>query len=561
MRRRLIHTAAITCLSGLFNVVSAQRLPELHRPLDIPLTLSANFAELRPNHFHSGLDFKTESRTGLPVRSVADGYVSSIEVSPVGFGRAVYVTHPSLGLTTVYGHLEAFSPKIDKIVRDEQYRRETFSIDMEFIPGSVPVRGGEVIGLSGNAGSSGGPHLHFDIRETAGGDPLDPMPYFKEYITDREPPYVKGVALYPAEGKGTVDGKSTPSYKKAGAVFYAWGKVYPAVDANDAMTGTSNVYGVKHLALYVDGKCVFGRTLERFPLGRTRAINTLVNYDDLVRTGRWWQWTRIPASRPLPGIIGATVADGAVIIDRERDYKCVYVLMDEHGNRREVRFTIRGVKNVYPARPEGNLFRWNGDNSWRVSGLKVLFPRGCLYDDFYFKASRVDKRMPDGLYSGVYSIGLKHTPLASSFDVEIRLERDDVADKSKYCLVRMVDGGGMVSVGGRYADGVMRGEVSRFGRYAVAVDGTPPKILAENQDDWGRTGVVNFIIGDDLSGVATFRGEIDGKFALFEYDRKNNRLSFKMDSLRFTRGREHSVTMTVTDATGNVSRHVGRFNW
>jgi murein DD-endopeptidase MepM/ murein hydrolase activator NlpD len=167
----------------IFQKSSAQEnLPELHRPLNIPPVLSGNFGELRSNHFHSGIDFKTQGRTGFKIHCAADGYVSRILVSPWGFGRAVYVTHPELGLVTVYGHLESFSSKINKIVVEEQYRRETFRIDMEFKEGEIPVKKGEVIALSGNAGSSGGPHLHMDVRDLATGDALDPMNYFNKNI-------------------------------------------------------------------------------------------------------------------------------------------------------------------------------------------------------------------------------------------------------------------------------------------------------------------------------------------------------------------------------------------
>lgn len=138
---------------------------QLAKPLNIPLYLSGNFGELRSNHFHSGLDFKTQGRTGIPVHSADDGYVSRIVVSPWGFGRAIYITHPSTGLTTVYGHLSSFSPKIDNPVRKRQYEKESFAVDLEFAPDEIPVKRGEQIALSGNSGSSGGPHLHMDVRE------------------------------------------------------------------------------------------------------------------------------------------------------------------------------------------------------------------------------------------------------------------------------------------------------------------------------------------------------------------------------------------------------------
>ena len=537
---------------------------DLQRPLDIPLVLSANFAELRPNHFHSGVDFKTEGRTGLDVRSAADGYVSAIEVSPGGFGRAVYVTHPSLGLTTVYGHLEAFAPKIERIAVAEQYARRDFSIDLEFAPGRITVSRGEVIGKSGNAGHSGGPHLHMDVRRSADGSPLDPLDWYAPLIKDTSAPYVKGIALYPGES-ATVDGVGRPSFRNGsgeGEVFTAWGKVYPAIRANDAMDGTSNIYGVKHMALYVDGECVWGRSMDSYPLAMTRAINTLVNYDDLVNRGEWWQWTRIPASCPLPGLIGATLADGAVTIDRERDYKCVYVLVDHYGNRRQVSFTIRGRKTP-AAQPshKGNLFRYRGYNTWREDGLRVEFLPDTFYDDIWFAASK-ESGAPAvaGLKSAIYRVGERHEPMSRPGRISIRVDNDDVARKSDYCLVRIV-GDRVVGAGGSYDGGVVSADLNRFGRYAVGVDRSVPRVIAEEPGSWGERGEISFIATDDLSGVQSFSGEIDGRFVLFEYDLKNARLSYRFDPERVERGKSHPLRLSVTDATVKTAVVRSTFSW
>ncbi|MDE6093157.1 MAG: M23 family metallopeptidase, partial [Muribaculaceae bacterium] len=232
----------------------------LASPLDIPFYLAGNFAELRKSHFHSGIDFKTQGRTGLPVRSADDGYISRATVSPWGFGRAVYVTHPETGLTTVYGHLEAFSDDIDIRVRDEQYARETFTIDLSFAPGELPVRRSDIIGLSGNAGSSGGPHLHMDVRDTETGDPLDPLEYYRDRITDNVAPQVRQLAVFPADG-GIVDGSvSQPKLlapENFSADIHAWGRIYPGIKAYDRMTGTNNIYGIKYLTLTLDGDTIY----------------------------------------------------------------------------------------------------------------------------------------------------------------------------------------------------------------------------------------------------------------------------------------------------------------
>lgn len=316
----------------------------LASPLDIPFYLAGNFAELRKNHFHSGIDFKTQGRTGLPVHAADDGYVSRISVSPWGFGRAVYISHPTTGLTTVYGHLEAFSPKIDRIVRDEQYTRETFTIDLTFDPDSIPVKRGETIGLSGNAGSSGGPHLHMDVRDTATEDPLDPLEYYSDRITDNLAPQVRQLALFPADG-GVVEGSTTAPTLLAPEAFStpvtAWGRVYPGIKAYDRMTGTSNIYGIKYLTLTLDGDTIYNRVIDRFSFDTTKAIHTLVHYPGVVTSGSWIMVTRIPDSDPLLYMTEASNR-GIIDISEERPYRLEWILRDEHGNVTRQPFTITG---------------------------------------------------------------------------------------------------------------------------------------------------------------------------------------------------------------------------
>lgn len=553
-KRDIVLTALVaTTLS-----INAAELPDLAKPLNIPLLLSGNFGELRNNHFHSGLDFKTQGRTGFPIYCAADGYVSRIVVSPWGFGRAVYVVHPDLGITTVYGHLDAFAPKIDKRVRDIQYERETFSADLSFTPGEIPVTKGERIATSGNAGSSGGPHLHMDIRDTDSEDPLDPMPYFKKYIKDDIAPEIRSIALYPVKGEGEVAGKTTPDIHLPAAFrqpFTAWGKVIAGIKAYDKMTGTANIYGVKHLSLTVDGKEVYRRTVDRFSFATTKAVNTLVDYAGVINNGSWTMWTYQPASAPL-GYMVEAVERGIIDINEERDYKCEWTLTDEHGNTRRLPFIIKGVKEPITAKAaKGDRFNHDGKNSWTGDGIRVVLPAGTLYDDIDFTVTAT----PSASYlTPVYKIADRTIPVAGEYTVEIDLSSDTIADKQKYVLVR-TGGKRVTRVDATYDNGVIKGSPNSFGSFAVTTDTRPPVIKPELPATWRKKRKISFIISDNLSGIRSWRGEIDGKFALFELDGKTGRLSFRMDEERIPLKKNHEVTLTVTDAAGNVADWHGEF--
>src|SRR4051812_9580192 len=167
-------------------------------PLDLPPSTAGSFGELRPNHFHSGLDFKTNERTGYPVHAVNDGYVSRLRVQFGGFGNAIYITHPN-GYTSVYGHLERFSPAMAKMVRDSQYKQQSFEVDLKLQPRQIQVCEDDVIAWSGNAGASEGPHLHFEIRDTQTEETINPQ-LFGLTIPDKVPPVIYSVGIYQLDG-------------------------------------------------------------------------------------------------------------------------------------------------------------------------------------------------------------------------------------------------------------------------------------------------------------------------------------------------------------------------
>ena len=328
-----------TLLSNLSTLTGQANDRQLRNPFDFPILLSGNFGELRSNHFHSGIDFKTQGAEGKPIHAPQEGYVSRVSISPWGYGNALYITHPD-GTTTVYGHLQKFSPAIADYVKAQQYELERFDVNLFPEPDSLPVRKDEIVAWSGNTGSSAGPHLHFEVRDTKTEEVLDPLVFFHEQITDTRPPKILGILVVPIEGSGVVNGSSqklriTPQISKDGQTrvsqkIEAWGKIGLAVKTYDYMDRTTNIYGVKEITLMADSQVIFHSYLNRFAFDETRYINTLIDYEE-------WQKRRSFYIRSFsePGNrlrFPEYVNRGIVHIDEARTYELTYTLADAFGN-------------------------------------------------------------------------------------------------------------------------------------------------------------------------------------------------------------------------------------
>ncbi|MDR3195050.1 MAG: M23 family metallopeptidase, partial [Tannerella sp.] len=244
--------------------VSLAEAQGLRNPLDVaPPYLSGNFGELRANHFHSGIDFKTQGEEGKSVHAVRDGYVCRIAVSPWGYGNVIYLAHPGDSIKTVYGHLQRFAGKIADYVKEEQYAAERFSVDLTPAPEQFPVSRGDLVAFSGNTGGSGGPHLHFEVRDLQTDDPVDPLPFYEGRIGDTRPPGVRAVTVHPVEGQGAVNRsmQKTVVHRSGASApdepIEAWGKIGFSIRTDDRMDGTTNVYGVKEISMSVDGEELF----------------------------------------------------------------------------------------------------------------------------------------------------------------------------------------------------------------------------------------------------------------------------------------------------------------
>lgn len=527
--------------------------PSFTPPFDFPITFSGNFGEIRANHFHGGLDFKTGGTIGKPVRALADGYISRIRVTH-GSGYVLDVAYDN-GYSTINRHLSAFVGDVARRVEDLQYEKESWEVEITPEPDEYPVKAGQIIALSGNTGYSFGPHLHLDMIETATDEYIDPLPFFMNKVKDKTAPRAEGIMLFPQPGKGVVEGKQTRRAFPAHPTkpITAWGLIGAGIRAYDYMDGVQNKYGVKTVILEVDGEEVFRSTIDRFAYEENRYINSWTH-------GQYMKSFIEPGNR-LRMLQASNGNRGLVEINEERPYRFVYTLSDALGNTSKVRFTVQGQKTtIAPVEHrEKYTLKWDKVNYLQEPGLELVIPKGMLYDNVLLNYS---VRADSGDIAFTYQLNDTRIPMHNACDLRIGLRRRPVEDMTKYYVAGVTARGGKYRIGGKYEDGVMKVRIRDLGTYTVAVDTVPPVITPVNQAQWGRTGKIIFKAKDKETGINTYRGTIDGKYALFGKPNSiSGNLVCELDPKYVEKGGKHVVEMTVTDGCGNRTTEQFDFVW
>lgn len=554
--------AGIFLFAGITN--NTAEAQQLRKPMDIPVLLSGNFGELRSNHFHSGIDFKTQGVEGKPIHSVQDGYVSRISVSPWGYGNGLYITHPD-GTTTVYGHLQKFSQKITAYLKEKQYEQESFNVNLSLTPDELPVKEGELVALSGNTGSSGGPHLHFEVRDTETEEPMDPIEYYKDLIKDTQAPKIQGIMVYSMPGKGVVNGSRRklelkPVTAKNGkqtltGKIEAWGEIGLAVKGYDYMDNTSNIYGIKDITLTADSQVIFHSNLDRFAFDESRYLNSFTDFEEWKEHRSFYIKSFVDPGNRLRFI--ESLNRGILTIDEPRTYHLTYQLADAFGNTTRLSIRIEGKEQPIPEIDTENteLFHWWSDNRFGAKGIRLTIPKGNLYDDLYFRYSVKE----DSAALGATHI-LHNKPVAfhKSAKLSLRLQTDTLENKQQYGIVRLQNGRWSWT-GGVYRNGWVDADIKEMGSYTLGQDLVPPTITPLNPATWVSKQSIALRLSDNLSGVQTYRGEIDGQYVLFEMNSKSV-ITYHFDKERLARGK-HTLKLVVTDACGNQSTYTYPFTW
>ena len=543
-------------------------------PLKIPVSLSANFGELRSDHYHSGIDIKTQGVIGKEVVACADGFVYLILVSPVGFGKAIFVRHP-MGYSTVYGHLDRYSDEIEEYVKNLQYQNKSFSVTIYPPSTRFRVKQGQIIGYSGNTGGSSGPHLHFEVRRSDGEKPLNPL-LFDFGIQDNLKPMIERLAVFPASA-GTIINNRTEKiilsvtggggsyYLPENRVINISGVAGFGITSHDLINNSSNKFGINSIELIIDSIPWFEYEINQFSFSETRYINAHVDYDAYVRYNY-----DIDKAFVLPNdklsLYKSFMNNGLFDFTDGRRHNVRIVATDGRNNKSVLTFVVNAglPGDVRKPKPEEGtvVMPFGSDNVFRSALAEVMIPAGALYDTLYFRYSEVASK--NRFFRTIHEIHNRFTPVHKPYRLSIRPDTILKGLESKLLLVKVNERGMISGAGGVFKDGFVTADISTFGSYAVSIDTVAPVIRANGlgpNADISQRSELRIWITDNLSGIKDYRGLIDGKWVLFEYDAKNNLIFYKFDPQRTTKGTNHKLEIIVTDNKNNISTLATEFFW
>ena len=511
---------------------------------------------MRHNHFHAGLDWRTNARTGYALHAVKEGYVCRISVSPTGYGNAIYINHPD-GTMSVYGHMDRFRSDIAARVREEQYRNQRYKVDFELDPSVFPLAKGEVFGYSGNTGSSGGPHLHMEIRRDNGNLPLNYLASGVYPVDDNQKPVISRVGFYAFEDSTSVPVvrrlqiiPNPDSYKGTVAVS---DKFYIAIDAVDFMEGTKGRLAVERYSVWLDSEKVYEFKVGDVPYSDGRYFACLVQQGekghDMLKT-----WC-VPNNGLMYTI--NTVNDGIITLEDDAVHTIKIVVADCFGNANACSLQVKrnpSIKVYEPSDTIGALAAlWYVPTVFSQDGMTMVIPAAALNASAYVKCFKTGCANPEaGVYSDTWSLGDANVHLQKRIKVRFALKGVPDELREKLYVAQLSEDGSASYAGNELlADGIEGS--GRFGKYYVGIDTIAPRLIPRvaSGDKLPASGRFSIDVEEPASGIDTFDVQMDGEWILCQYYSK--RIQVYPDSSHRT-GKSHTVSVTATDHCGNTSQ-------
>ncbi len=524
-------------------------------PLDIPMQLSGNFGELRPNHFHAGFDFKTNQREGLNVYAVFDGYVSRIKISTYGYGKAIYITHPN-GFTTVYGHLQRAVGTIEDKIKEAQYKEESYEVELFLKPGELVVKKGDIIALSGNTGGSEGPHLHFEFRETATEKIVNPFFFgYDQFIKDTKKPIVTSLMVYPLDAESVANRSQRPinlglSLQKDGTFIsekvQARGKIGFGINAYDLDDASYNANGTYKTSLISNGKTLFNYQFDEMSFDEGRFINAMIDYNRYKKLKSRVQ--KLFMKQPFAwSNVDTNVDNGVIAVAPNYTQTNKIEVSDVNGNTTSINIPIEYSNQAAVIPSEEKITKFSvkaaRDFVFEKDNFSVTFPSGTFYEDVYLNLDVRNETL--FLHEDI-------VPAHSSFTISY--DAIDIPEnKREKSFLASFNGTKWNYITTKRKENTFTAYSKSLGQFKLVSDFIAPKItIAKSiEGKWiSEQKTITLTISDDFSGIKTYKGYLNGKWILFEYESKLKRLTHHFTDGLVAEG-ENKLKVIVTDNVGN----------
>jgi hypothetical protein len=539
-------------------------------PVDARISIAANYGELRPNHYHMGLDCRTNQVQNRPVKAAAEGYVAHVRIEPFGFGRAIYINHPN-GLTTLYGHLNKFYPALEKYVKEQQYKLKSWQVFLDIPAGMFPVKQGQFIAYSGNAGGSQGPHCHFEIRDTKTDKVLNPL-LFGFPIPDNVPPTIVRLAMYDRDISTYSQSPKLFSLKKVNGNYTITqpfitvnsNKISFGISANDKVSGSSNPNGIYESMLYLDEKAVVGFEIDSITYDETRYLNAHIDYKTRAAGGPFIEHlSRLPGYPQ--GVYKDFSGDGVIELSDDNLHQLKIVVKDPYRNTSILNFKIKkGIDREREVTKDAasiynkQEFHPGFVNIFDGEDLQLILKPEDLYDSFAFVHTKI--MVPSPLaYSAIHSVESGLVPVHGDFTLRIKADRPVPASLRDRMLIKRTWGPKTEVVKATGEGEWFTAEFKSFGNFELIADDEPPVITGGFHDNanLSKASRIIFIPKDNNKEIKNFSAELDGKWLMFTND-KGRAFIYIFDE-KCSRG-NHELIISVQDEAGNTKEKIYHFS-
>jgi len=556
-------------------------------PLDSLPSLVSPFGGLRDNHFHSGMDLRTNQREGLPVFASADGYVSRIKIQSIGYGKAIYLDHPN-GYTTVYGHLQKYSGKIAEWIQNYQYKNQTFEFDYVFEKPVLLVKKGDTVGLSGNSGGSSGPHVHFEIRNTKSEKIINPA-LFGIIPFDTLNPIIKNVFVYNFVPDGLllkqelkinhqiIIPTNIPNqfiYKKAlelPAEMYGFG-----IEAYDYIHNPTDEKGIYEYSLKSKNKLTFSHTLNEFAFDESKFINAHIDYPFYKAAKTRVQKCFVDDGNEF-STYQTNALKGKILVTKNTRDTLVFEVKDFNQNKFILLVPIVGVArkmdkdkiDYLKSVKEKKVFYPLIKNTVKIDGFLFELDSKSIYDTVFYDIFSI-KQLQPATNSKIYKVYNPSATIHKAASIAIKPSSSALKFKNKLLLAYYFnDEKDSRSAGGNFENGFVRGKASNFGYYFVTMDTIVPtikQVFINTEEAIGDSLHFYFEIKDNFSGIDKYEGFLNGEWILLDFDAKSNILTYHFDKIWYNLVAQNKdsklkntaiikpeVLIRVTDKKGNMA--------